>query len=100
MLGLDQISNAVPYIVTRAQWYTNAPLARGGHWLVKLTAQLLADFFAGALRLGEGGGSDGGAASAERFPTAADTVAVAAVMVDFDSGIERESGAAVSAVAP
>ena len=70
----------------------------------KLTAQLFADFFAGALRLGEGGGSDGGAASAERFPTAADAVAAAtgaaAVMVDFDSGIERESGAAVSAVAP
>ena len=57
---------------------------------------LFADLRAGALRLGEGGGSDDeGAGSA-----AAARVAAATVGVDFDSGIDFESGAAVSAFAP
>jgi hypothetical protein len=65
----------------------------------------LADFRAGALRLGEGGGSEeAGAGSARRAPPAlALAIAVAAAVlvgVDFDSGTDLESGAAVSALAP
>lgn len=63
-----------------------------------------ADFRAGALRLGEGGGSDAaGSRSGERAEpdaTAATEAAAVLVGVDLDSGMALESGAAVSALAP
>jgi hypothetical protein len=62
----------------------------------------LADLRAGALRLGDGGGSDELGSSTERPPPALATAATEApvVGVDFDSGTDFESGAAVSALAP
>lgn len=50
--------------------------------------------------MGEGGGSDAGSTSARRELAALATATTGVVNVDFDSGTDLESGAAVSALAP
>ena len=93
MLGLDRGSNTS----IQCHQTPRRESAAEPHLRPFAAQPLFADLRAGALRLGEGGGSDEEGAGST---TAAARVAEATVGVDLDSGIDFESGAAVSALAP